>query len=186
MYINKTLKNIQDDIEKQIIEKEALIEIWKKVEIKKKKDGSEFKELTKSCLVNAEGDKIPLYPTNDANGYVINPCIKVFAWSDVGYIKDTIYIEDEWENGMNEDRKISIPMYVSFQYNTAEEIRSKIANRIAALEKELEECKQAQKLIPNIYDWYISECQNLVDSLKEKANGNKEIVSAFYNIVDLH
>lgn len=187
MYIRKSEDTIRKEIQDSLFHYEALIEAWKKVEIKKKKDGSEYKELTKSCLVGAIGDKIPLYQTNNANGYIVSgTVIKISTHSEAGYINDSIQTSEEWKNGMDEARKIQISMRVPFQYNTAEEIREKIKRRIKELEKEVYECNEALNKLHEIYSLYVIGLRDLESRMKNNCNGNRTLTSALYNIVDMN
>lgn len=186
MYIRYSEDNLRLDINERLVHAKAKKEAWSKVEIKKKKDGSEFKELTKSCLVGANGDKIPLYPTNSANGYIVSGTkIKINNWSDAGYVNDSIFTTDEWEKGMDESRKIDLLMRVPFQYNTAEEVRNKIKKRIEELEKEIKDCEQALIDLHEVYELYITGLNEVETRMYRNCKGNKILEKCLCDIVSM-
>ena len=186
MYIRKDEEKIRSSITENLIHYKALANAWKNVEIKKKKDGSEYKELTKSCLVGATGDKIPLYPTNSADGYIISsPQIKINTCSEAGYVNDSIFITDEWKDGMNEERKICIQFHYAFQYNSAEEIREKIQNRIIELENLVRECEDALDNLHEVYELYVTGLKEVEDRTIKNCKGNGSLQNAFYDIVSM-
>lgn len=185
MYIRYSEENLRLNINERLVHAKAKKEAWEKVEIKKKKDGTEFKELTKSCLIGATGDKIPLYPTNSANGYIVSGTkIKISNRSDAGYVNDSILTTDEWKIGMDKSRKIEFFMRVPFQYNTAEEIRQKIQKRIEELEKEIKDCEDASINLHEVYELYLTGLKETEERMLRNCKGNRILESCLSNIVE--
>lgn len=161
-YTRLSLEQIQKELKKSLNYSVVLYEAWEKVEHLTKKDGSEFKYITKS-FKNANIDY-------DILG---RPELKVYAFSQYnGHIDDYIRLTDNF-NAYVKVQKYPENTYINrLHYLTPYEAMEVIEDRKAYLKKSIEDKEKALKNIDHLYMEYIEKLKNLYNEMLDKCGDN--------------
>lgn len=174
----KSVQSVKDYLEKCMREHEAKAKLWKKVTRLKKKDGSDFKTLSKN-FGNAK-----IY----AN-YMQRNVIGVNGWVNNKYVEDKWlndkYIEDEmdiWEYA--DETKLNLEEHTvikeaawsrAYIYLTADEIWEKIEKQIKFHEQKVNEYREQLAKADKVFTEFAEAIDAALIKLKEKAGDHTSL-----------
>lgn len=163
--------DIARTLESYISEYESKIQLWKKVKRVYKKDGSNFKVLSK----NFENAKIQ----NKTYSSYEDPEMIVSDWTQsAGYISDSIDLRELVKYSSlkpDEDRIIKVPYLEPYFFLTVDEIEKKIAATIKLYETHIEEYKKQLAICDKTYDQFKSAIDNALSDLRKSAGNNTSL-----------
>lgn len=162
-YTKLSLEQIQKELKKSIEEKEALYNKWNEVEHLTKKDGSEFKNISRSfsnCSIEYD--------------YIGRPQIKIVTWTVKNeWCEDHISLYDTYSAyGKNKypDESYDMGGGVLSKYHvlTVSEIMEAIEAKKQLLKKWIEEKEKALKESEKLYYKYTEKMKALYNELYEE------------------
>lgn len=175
-YNKKSLDQIQTELKKSIEEKEALYNKWNEVEHLTKKDGSEFKSISRSF-------------SNCSVGYdhIGRPQITITAWTVKNvWCDDSISLYDTFSAyGKNKYPEESYNMgggvLAKYHVLTVNETIEAIEERKKCLKKWIDQKKEALEMSEKLYYKYTEKMKALYNELHEECKA-VENQTLFYDI----
>lgn len=188
----KNLDDIKLSLSRQRDDYEFEMSLWKKVKLKKKKDGTDFSVISKS-FENAEWDSKSL------GRDVLHPVLKVSGRDSRGCYKSYdiyMYVFTDELPKTDERKYKGIPTGASFIRETyifnADEAYSAVQNRLLFLERAIQRLSDQLDVSDEIYDRFFTKIDEAYKQLKAdckkyslRQEDGKHPCSLEYNIVDV-
>lgn len=167
-YTRVSLDTIQTSTKRQLAQNIAALNAWKKVKHLTKKDGTEFKFISKS-FENAEIDY-------DYSG---KPVLKVRFHDDYnGYSNDEIRLYDNY-NAHSKDQKYPESTYINrVHYITPLEAMKVVNKHIKYYEMVINEKKEALEKLESLYIEYTNKLKTLYNEMLGKCGDNRQLKSS--------
>lgn len=167
-YTQASLDTIQTDIKRRLAKNIAALESWKKVKHLTKKDGTEFKFISKS-FENAKIDY-------DCLGH---PVLKVYFHDDYnGYSNDEIDLYSSY-NAYSKIQKYPEETYINrVHYLTPTEAMEIISETIKYYENVINEKKETLEKLELLYIEYTNKLKTLYNEALGKCGDNRQLKSS--------
>ena len=161
--MSRNLEEVKKELQTYIIETEAIMNLWKQVKRKTKKDGTDFAVFSKNFENATYGPDI-----------VGNMAVKVHGYAGCyRYVEDEIGIRvvARYENTIkpDESRIINEPCLMPYFYLTVDEVFIKIAEKIKSCEDRIAEYRRQLEQAEEVFNAFQSAIQTALDGVKEKA-----------------
>ena len=175
MYYKYNLEEIKKELETRKDSKKEALKMWRAVQIKTKKDGSEFKQLTRAL----EG-AFEIYEYGWRR-------LAVYYWTPArGYEKDTIDIYGYIDELPKEDPRSELPHTIGClrsKYDfTAAEVREAINKRIRKLQEDIVSLNAQIKKADFLYTRYREAVEEAERTLSE-ATKNGIFNNSLYHLI---
>jgi hypothetical protein len=179
-----TKEQIKTKLEEQLAETTNKLEAWKKVEVKRKKDGSEFAQLGRAISggrIEEDSGYIyahpKLYVSYSENGVYGNDYICLY-----GFV-DELPLDDERREGYTPG--FERPTYVF----SMQAVRDKITQYIKQYAEQVEKLKKQLEISDRAFDLFRTKVKEAYDELIEfdnevKSSDNKFHSSLFYLLTE--
>lgn len=166
-YTQVSLDTIQTNAKRQLVQNIAALESWKKVKHLTKKDGTEFKSISKS-FENAKIDY-------DLFG---RPVLKVYFHDDYnGYSNDEINLYSRY-NAYSKVQKYPENTYINrVHYLTPLEAMEVVKETIKYYENVINKKKEALEKLEPLYIEYTNKLKALYNEMLGKCGDNKQLKS---------
>lgn len=167
-YTKVSLDTIQTNTKRQLAQNIAALNAWKKVKHLTKKDGTEFKFISKT-FENAKIDY-------DFSG---KPILKVYFHDDYNkYSNDEIRLYDSY-NAYSKTQKYPENTYIDrVHYLTPLEAMEVISENIKYYENVINEEKEALEKLETLYIEYTNKLKVLYNEALEKCGYNRQLKSS--------
>ena len=167
-YTQVSLDTIQTSIKRQLAQNIAALNAWKKVKHLTKKDGTEFKFISKS-FENAKIDY-------DFSG---KPILKVYFHDDYNwYSNDEIWLYDSY-NAYSKTQKYPENTYIDrVHYLTPLEAMKVVSEKVKYYENVINEKKETLKNLETLYIEYTNKLKELYNDVLEKCGDNRQLKSS--------
>lgn len=173
-YTQASLDTIQTNIKRQLAQNIAALNAWKKVKHLTKKDGTEFKFISKS-FENAKIDY-------DFSG---RPVLKVYFHDDYnGYSNDEIWLYDSYD-AHSKTQKYPESTYINestyfnrVHYLTPLEAMEVVSEKIKCYEDVINEKKETLEKLEALYIEYTSKLKTLYNEALDKCGDNRQLKSS--------
>lgn len=167
-YAQVSLDTIQTNTKRRLSQNIAALNAWKKVKRITKKDGTEFKYISKSF----ENAKIGY----DFSG---KPVLKICFHDDYnGYSNDEIWMYDSY-NAYSKTQKYSKNTYINgVHYLTPIEAMEVVNEKIKYYENIINEKKETLEKLEALYIEYTNKLKALYNDALDKCGGNMELKSS--------
>lgn len=167
-YTKVSLDTIQTNTKRRLAQNIAALNAWKKVKHLTKKDGTEFKFISKS-FENAKIDY-------DFSG---KPMLKVYFHDDYnGYSNDEIWLYDSY-NAYSKAQKYPENTYIDrVHYLTPLEAMEVISEKIKYYENVINEKKETLEKLETLYIEYTNKLKALYNEALEKCGDNRQLKSS--------
>lgn len=167
-YTEVSLDTIQTNTKRRLAQNKAALNAWKNVKHLTKKDGTEFKLISKSF----ENAKI------DYN-YVGKPMLNVYFYDDYnGHSNDEIWLYDYY-NAYSKTQKYPENTYIDrVHYFTPLEVMEVISEKIKYYENVINEEKETLEKLEPLYIEYTNKLKVLYNEALEKCGDNRQLKSS--------
>lgn len=167
-YTSVSLVTIQTNIKRQLAQNIAALNAWKNVKHLTKKDGTEFKLISKS-FENAKIDY-------DFSG---KPVLKVHFKDDYnGYSDDEIWLYASY-NAYSKTQKYPESTYINrVHYLTQLEAMEVVSEKIKYYENAINEKKETLEKLETLYIEYTSKLKALYNEALDKCGDNRQLKSS--------
>ena len=163
-YTRISLDTIQTNIKRQLAQNIEALNAWKNVKHLTKKDGTEFKFISKS-FENATIDY-------DFSGKQI---LKVCFHSDYGWYSDEIRLYDSYD-AYSKNQKYPENTYINrVHYLTPLEAMEVISEKIKYYENDINEKKEALEKLETLYIEYTNKIKVIYNEAIEKCGDNRQL-----------
>lgn len=167
-YTRVSLDTIQTNTKRRLVQNTAALNAWKKVKHLTKKDGTEFKLISKS-FENAKIDY-------DFSG---KPVLKV-CFHDYynGYSSDEIWLYDNY-NACSKAQKYPENTYINrVHYLTPLEVMEAVNEKIKYYENVINEKKETLEKIESLYIEYTNKLKTLYNEMLGECGDNRQLKSS--------
>lgn len=178
LYVKKSLEQVKAELEKNAERAAALADAWRNVTIEKKKDGKEFAALGRAI----HGASVRPYAYHNGNG---EKTIFVFArYSNGGYTDDEIRTFGTLRDLPKDDprRPASVGLYNTYEL-TPDELREKIAERVAMYTEHAANYRAALETIADDYNAYKAAI-DAANAIQARRGERSATYYALYGVVD--
>lgn len=167
-YAGVSLDTIQTNTKRQLVQNIAALNAWKKVKHLTKKDGTEFKFVSKS-FENAKIDY-------DFSG---KPVLKVCFHDDYnGYSNDEIWLYDSY-SAYSKAQKYPENTYINrVHYLTPLEAMEVVNEKIKYYENVINEKKETLEKLEPLYIEYTNKLKTLYNEMLGKCGDNRQLKSS--------
>lgn len=167
-YTSVSLDTIETNLKRRLAQNIAALEAWKKVEHLTKKDGSEFKHISKSF----ENAKI------DYN-FLGRPILKVYFHDDYnGYSSDEMNLYDSY-NAYSKTQKYPENTYADkVHYLTPSEAMEDVNKKIECYENVINEKKETLEKLESLYIEYTNKLKVLYSEALDECGDNRQLKSS--------
>lgn len=167
-YAQVSLDTIQTNTKRRLLQNIAALNAWKKVKHITKKDGTEFKYISKS-FENAKIDY-------DFSG---KPVLKICFHDDYnGYSNDEIRLYDSY-NAYSKAKKYPENTYINkVHYLTPLEAMGVVNERIKYYENAINEKKETLEKLEALYIEYTNKLKELYNEALDKCGDNRQLKSS--------
>lgn len=167
-YTMVSLDTIQTNTKRRLAQNIAALEAWKKVNHITKKDGTEFKYISKS-FENAKIDY----------DFLGRPVLKVYFHDDCnGYSRDEIDLYSSY-NAYSKKQKYPENTYINkVHYLTPIEAMEVVNEKIKYYENVINEKKETLKKLESLYIEYTNKLKTLYSEVLDKCGSNRELKSS--------
>ena len=173
-YTQVSLDTIQTNTKRRLAQDIAALESWKKVKHLTKKDGTEFKFISKS-FENAKIDY----------DYLGRPVLKVYFHDDYnGYSNDEINLYSSY-NAYSKVQKYPENTYINrVHYLTPLEAMEVVNEKIKYYENVINEKKETLEKLDSLYIEYTSKLKILYNEMLGKCGDNRQLKSSMKEALD--
>lgn len=176
----KTMRNrrkteqVKEDLRKYIKENSALLEAWKKVRKRTKKDGTDFQNLRQAFKDNENHVDVvrKTYATQD-----FEKALRVWCRVDGKYIDDEIDVYDPRTENYHESRAVRAGYY-TIVLLTADEVMQRVNERINLMEKRIAESEAQLELVDEVYEAFADTIDKALEEAAQKAGGQNHLYYA--------
>lgn len=167
-YTQVSLDTIQTNTKRRLAQNIAALNAWKKVKHLTKKDGTEFKFISKS-FENAKIDY-------DFSG---KPVLKICFHDDYnGYSNDEVWLYDSY-NAYSKAQKYPENTYINrVHYLTPLEAMEVVSEKVKYYENAIDEKKETLEKLETLYIEYTNKLKVLYNEALDKRRDNRELKSS--------
>lgn len=167
-YTSVSLDTIQTILKRRLAQNEAALKAWESVKHLTKKDGTEFKYISKS-FENAKIDY----------DFLGRPILKVHFHDDYnGYSNDEIRLYDSY-NKYSKTQKYHENTYINrVHYLTPLEAMEVVSEKVKYYENVIDEKKETLEKLEALYIEYTNKLKALYNEALDKCGDNKQLKSS--------
>lgn len=167
-YTQVSLDTIQTNTKRRLAQNIAALESWKKVKHMTKKDGTEFKFISKS-FENAKIDY----------DFLGRPVLKIYFHDDYnGYSNDEINLYSSY-NAYSKVQKYPEETYIDrVHYLTPSEAMEIISEKIKYYENVINEKKETLEKLESLYIKYTNKLKTLYNEMLGECGDNRQLKSS--------
>lgn len=167
-YTSVSLDTIQTSLKRRLAQNEAALKAWESVKHLTKKDGTEFKYISKS-FENAKIDY----------DFLGRPILKVYFHDDYnGYSNDEIDLYSSY-NAYAKAQKYPENTYINrIHYLTPSEAMEDVNKKVEYYENVINEKKETLEKLESLYIEYTNKLKILYSEVLDKCGDNKQLKSS--------
>lgn len=171
--IRKT-EQVKEELRKYIKENAALLEAWRKVRKRTKKDGTDFQNLRQALKDNENHVDVvrKTYATQD-----FEKALRVWCHVNGKYIDDEIDVYDPRTENYPESRAVRAGYY-TIVLLTADEVMQRVNERINLMERRIAESEAQLELVDEVYEAFADTIDKALEEVAQKAGGQNHLYYA--------